>query len=232
MEIQSGKQVDLLYALFLGRMPENNFVREDNFGRPVLDLVRAMIASEEFRQTFLERFLLHEQLPHRGLPLQLLPDALELIADAWLAPPNVGPMAADWKTVLGRVLADTPCRGMVEEALGKEGRRLIERLNLTQLSAPPQIDDHPPAPPPTSASDIASGAEIVANTVCRGWLVDRANLNAPLHIKIKLNGGIAKVLLADEFRRDVQDLYGGEGRAGFSVRLDLLSDARSNDRDR
>jgi len=33
------------------------------------------------------------------------------------------------------------------------------------------------------------------------------------------------VVPANEFRRDVQERYGGEGRAGFTVRLDLLPDA-------
>ncbi len=47
-----------------------------------------------------------------------------------------------------------------------------------------------------------------------------------LHVKIKLNGRTVTVVPANEFRRDVQELYGGEGRAGFTVRLDLLPDAQ------
>jgi O-antigen biosynthesis protein len=226
MEIQSGKHVDLLYALFLGRMPEDNFVREHNLGLPALGLVKEIITSEEFRLSVLERFLSFEDLPHRGLSLRLLPDVLEFIADAQLVSPNNGPMTADWKSVLGRVLADTPCRAMVEEALETEGHRLIERLNVTRLSTPDDSDVVPPDRALTPAPDIVSGVDVVANTICRGWLVDRAAPGAPLHIKIKLNGGVVKVLLADEFRRDVQDLYGGEGRAGFTIRLDLLPDAR------
>jgi hypothetical protein len=35
MIIHNRNDVDWLYALFLGRMPENNFVREENISRPM-----------------------------------------------------------------------------------------------------------------------------------------------------------------------------------------------------
>jgi hypothetical protein len=66
---------------------------------------------------------------------------------------------------------------------------------------------------------------IIASTICRGWVIDRNDPRALLHIKVKVNGLTARILPADEFRRDVQDLYGGEGRAGFSVHLETLPDA-------
>src|SRR5205085_8152194 len=74
--------------------------------------------------------------------------------------------------------------------------------------------------------DIASGTEIIANTICRGWITDRNDPNALLHVRLRLNGRTVKITAADEFRRDVQTLYGGEGRAGFTIRLDRLPDAR------
>ena len=110
MTVGSYKHVDLLYALFLGRLPENNFVRQENIGRPVIDIAKAMIGGEEFGQSVIERFVLHKQLPHRDLPLKLLPEALQLIAEARLAPPRPGMLVADWQTVLGHVLSTMPCR--------------------------------------------------------------------------------------------------------------------------
>lgn len=224
MEIDARRQVDLLYALFLGRFPENNFVREDNLGRPVVELARAMISSEEFKQSVLERFLLYQRLPHDLLPHRLLPEVLELIAESNLRSPSQGASVADWKATLGRVLADAPCRSMIEEAYGQQGRQLLEQL--APLLSPPRADsDAAPATFPPSP-DIVSGVEVVANTLCRGWLVDQANPDSRLHVRLRVNGSVAKVLPADEFRRDVQDRYGGDGRAGFSTRLDLLPDAR------
>src|SRR5215469_5500187 len=111
MNITMLQQVDLLYALFLGRLPENNFIRHDNLNRPIFDLARAMISSEEFRQSIVERFLLYAKLPHRELTLRLLPDVLTLISEAELAPPPEGPSAGTWESALGRVLAAQPCRG-------------------------------------------------------------------------------------------------------------------------
>ncbi|MGH7187552.1 MAG: DUF4214 domain-containing protein, partial [Acetobacteraceae bacterium] len=59
--------VEVLYLLFLGRLPENARVREDNFGRAVLDVAAAMIASGEFREQVLTRFLAEGLLPHDRL---------------------------------------------------------------------------------------------------------------------------------------------------------------------
>ena len=224
MEIETVRQVDLLFALFLGRLPESNFVRHDNLGRPALELVRAMISSDEFRQSIIERFLLYETLPHRGLSLELLPDALALAADAGLAPPPHGFVTADWKSALGRVLTQLPCRGLLEAVCGVEGHQLIGRLN----GAPPSAEkdragvDGTPAP----TADIVSGIEMVADTICRGWLVDRAKPDTRLFVKVTVNGAFAKVFQANEFRRDVQDLYGGEGRCGFTLRVDRLPHVR------
>ena len=187
MLLQTIKQVDLIYAIFLGRLPEDNFVRADNLGRPVLELVKAMIGSEEFKQSVLERFSLYGRLPHRQLSLRLLPDALELIAEAELAGPHHGASVEDWKSVLGRVLGDVPCRAAIEEAYGAEGRQLIEKLMSLESPAAARAK-HAAAQQPLPSPDIVSGVEIVANTVCRGWVVDRTHPASPIHVQIRVNG--------------------------------------------
>jgi GT2 family glycosyltransferase len=59
--------VEALYLLFLGRPAENARVCEENFGKAVLDVVAAMIASEEFREEVLARFVAKGLLPHDQL---------------------------------------------------------------------------------------------------------------------------------------------------------------------
>jgi len=230
MIVRNLQEVDLIYALFLGRMPENNFVREDNIGRPVTDLAKAAIASEEFEHSVVERFLQYELLPHRALSVRLLPDLLRLIAEAQLTPPSEGLSVGEWQGVLGRVLSATPCRPMVEARYGATGRQLIDRLcaprTSRRLPAQSSDGDCQPQSPEVAKPEIVSGIEIVANTICRGWLVDRNMPNRLLHVQVKLNGSTVRIVAADEFRPDVQALYGGEGRAGFTIRLDLLPDAR------
>jgi O-antigen biosynthesis protein len=230
MIVRNRKDVDWLYALFLGRMPENNFVREDNIGRPLADLVKAMIESEEFEREILERFSAYEVLPHRDLSLQILPDALQLIADAELAPPHEGLAPGTWQEALRRVLAAPPSRNIVEVRYGNAGRDLIDRLGGTSLADQPNAAVDEGAVAPTPRYGIAAGVEIIADTICRGWAVDRSDPNALLHLKVKVNGSTAKIIAADEFRRDVQQLYGGEGRAGFTVRLDRLTDVAWSNR--
>jgi O-antigen biosynthesis protein len=225
MIVRDRKDVDWLYALFLGRMPENNFVREENIGRPIVDFIRAMIESEEFEREILERFRAYEVLPHLTLPLQILQNALQLIADAELAPPHQGLAPGTWREALKRVLAAPPSRQILEVRYGKAGRNLIDRLGGTALiDQSDAASDQKAGSSTTSQSGIASGIEIIADTICRGWVVNCNDPAALLHLKIKVNGSTAKVIAADEFRRDVQQLYGGEGRAGFTVRLDQMPD--------
>ena len=95
MIIRSLRDIDLLYALFLGRLPENNFVRHDNIGRPMLEAATAALSSAEFEQSVLERFLQVGELPHRHLSVKMLPDVLQLIAEAVLAPPQNGATIRD-----------------------------------------------------------------------------------------------------------------------------------------
>ena len=222
----SHKHVDLLYALFLGRLPENNFVRQENIGRSVIDIAKAMIGCEEFGQSVIERFILHMRLPHRDLSLKLLPEVLQLIAEARLAPPRPGTSVADWQVVLGYVLSTMPCRGFLEATHAETGRQFLERLVGRGLGEEPDATvaavQERPLP---SEPDIVSGGEIIAHTICRGWVIDRNNVGAILHIRLRLNGHTAKIVAADEFRRDVQERYGGEGRAGFTIHLDHLSEA-------
>jgi O-antigen biosynthesis protein len=228
MIVSSRKQVDLSYALFLGRLPENNFVREEHIGRPMVDVAKVMIGCEEFVQSVIERFLLYQRLPHQNLPLKLLPELLQLIADADLAPPRLGMTATDWKTVLGYVLSTIPCRGFLETIHGDKGRRLLN--GLLGLGAEEGIDAagngvRSKDDPRDFGPCIASGGEIIAQTICRGWIIDPADPGALLHVRVRLNGRTVKIMAADEFRRDVQERYGGEGRAGFTVHLDRFPDA-------
>ena len=228
MIVSSLKQVDLLYALFLGRFPENNFVRQENIGRPALKIAEVMMGSDEFRASVLERFLLYQQLPHRGLPLQLLPTVLEFISEAGLAPPFTGVAITDWAGVLANVLCSAPCRKFLE-VHGEVGERM--RQQLLGISSPREMsEEHEAKRGATTETDIASGIEIIGNTICRGWIIDRNDPNALLHVRLRLNGRTVKITAADEFRRDVQALHGGAGRAGFTIRLDRLEDAPYLDR--
>jgi GT2 family glycosyltransferase len=226
MIVSSLKHVDLLYALFLGRLAENNFVRKENIGRPALEIAKVAIGSKEFAESVVERFLLYQQLPHHGLPLRLLPEMLQLISEAGLAPPRPGILVADWQAVLGYVLSTEPCRGFLDEH-GESGRLLREGLSgiapTSTISADRGASQQ--EPPLASEPEIAAGVEIIANTICRGWVVDRSDPDALLYIRVRLNGRTVKTVAADEFRRDVQERYGGAGRAGFTIRLDLLPDA-------
>ena len=225
MIIRRNKEIDALYALFLGRLPENNLVREHYLGLDVFEAAQEFIESKEFADHVVDSACRDGLLPHRKLSLEHLPTVLGVIAETGLAPTSEGATLGDWKGVLRRVLTATPCCQMVEARYGKLGHRLMDVL----VEAKPQDQSSEDELRDTGAKDhpsIISGVDIVANTICRGWVIDRNDPHAMLHVKVKVNGLTSRIISADEFRRGVQDLYGGDGRTGFAVRLDTLPDAQ------
>src|SRR5439155_24954960 len=138
--------------------------------------------------------------------LQLI---LAFVAEAGLAPAEKAPATGGWKSVLWWVLTEEPCRGLAEAHYGELADTFLDLLG---------------APDPA----IVSGVDTIGNALCRGWVVDRHNPSALLHVIVKLNGLSVKIVAADEFRRDIQARYGGDGRAGFTIRLDLLPGARQS----
>jgi GT2 family glycosyltransferase len=225
MIIRTPKDIDALYALFLGRLPENKLVHDNNFGRDAFEVTKEFIESEEFQTQVVDCACRNGSLPHWTLALEHLPNVLEFITETGLAPASEGATPVDWKGVLRRVLTATPCRGIVEARYGELGQQLFDVLAEAPPPAPPPARELARDAEPRAGPLIVSGVDIIASTICRGWVIDRNDPRAVMHIKVKVNGRTARVLPADEFRRDVQDLYGGEGRAGFSVHLETLPDA-------
>src|SRR6266498_4058235 len=110
---------------------------------------------------------------HRRLSVKMLPDVLQLIAEAQLAPPQNGATIRDWPGTLGRVLAAEPFRQIVEVQYAAAGRQFITRLTGVAPADQPQQDEPRHVAAPAEESLIVSGVEIVADAVCRGWIVDR-----------------------------------------------------------
>ena len=225
MIVRSTKDIDGLYALFLGRFPESDLVRQNNIGQEVLDVARELICSKEFEEQVVDRASRHGSLPHQNLSPEYLPGVLDVIAESGLALANQGVAPADWQSVLREVLTTTPCREIIDARYHNLGQQLITVLAEAQPRPRPaerELHETEAGRDPV----IVSGIDIIAGTICRGWVIDRNSPRAPLHVQVRVNGLTVRVIPADEFRRDVQDLYGGDGRAGFSLRLDGLPDAR------
>jgi GT2 family glycosyltransferase len=204
--IHAAEDVDALYMLFLGRIPESDAVREEYLGRPALKVAEKILTSEEFATQILDRYMLQQWPPHQALSLKRLPLVAKFIVDSGLAQTDEAAPQADWQGLLRWVLAGEPCGSAFKDHYGDLADRFLEL---------------PGAP----GSPIVSGVDLIANTLCRGWVVDRNNPAAVLHLRVKLNGLTVKIIAADEFRRDVQARYGGDGRTGFTVRVDQLPGA-------
>lgn len=84
MRLASKRDVDALYVLFLGRLPEDEQVYRNHFHRPILETTEGIIKSDEFRG-LLNHFLQGGVLPHCRLPADLLREAIEVAIESGLA---------------------------------------------------------------------------------------------------------------------------------------------------
>lgn len=69
---------------------------------------------------------------------------------------------------------------------------------------------------PAHFSRMGEVDEIAAGGV-RGWSVDPAQPDRPSTVELWVDGDFVAAAAVDHFRRDIQDRFGGDGRAGFFI---------------
>src|SRR4051794_9990125 len=82
--IRGSEDVEALYALFLGRLPENDAVRKELIGRPVLEIAERLLTSDEFATQTLDRFMRQQWMQHQTLPFGRLSRVVEFVLEARL----------------------------------------------------------------------------------------------------------------------------------------------------
>lgn len=99
MRLVCDRDVDALFVLFLGRLPESAQIYRENRGQDVLDAADAILESEEFAQ-ILDNFQTRGTLPHAQLGAEVFDEAIATAVAIGLAPPELldlhpGPCDAD-----------------------------------------------------------------------------------------------------------------------------------------
>jgi GT2 family glycosyltransferase len=184
-----------VFALTLGRPPESLEVVATLMSHPFADLLRFLFASPEF-----------------GVRIQALSDGTDPFAS--LPPPG----------------AETAAWAARRLPLSRAGRARVQRaawswsalfLALAQDSAFVEAAEaHALARPEVlralSERARARGAVERADAhIVSGWALGREENDEPARLELWIDGAFAGAATADRFRRDVQDLIGGDGHVGF-----------------
>src|SRR5262245_49190045 len=154
MLIRNLDEIDALFIIFLGRMPENENARQSQLGRTLHLSVQAFLTSDEFERAVLDSYLGQGLLPHFALPAdiraQIEPAVtrLGLLSDFEIR-------GTPWPDIMFLVLNSPTIRPIVIGRYGLRGERLLQVLD----SASPERPD-----------SLAFGMEFISSSLCRGWI--------------------------------------------------------------
>lgn len=196
------------FNLFLGRMPANTLA--DHPGSTSLPAVlRHIFETQEFKSGILQAVLLRETLPHEKLAnVALLPlidwvqNRLPIDASTRCA----AGVARSWAQLLELLLADAKLIAFAPELAAVEVDRILRN----------RLENEPISKVKRSVFgvvDAASGFGV------RGWAMDLCSKSAPVILELYADNTFLGAVSCDEPRPDVHDVFGGDGKCGFSFKI-------------
>ena len=207
-ELRDVSDLDNVYRLALGREPENH---TDAHASPdvVSAALREAFSSLEFSLNIGNRIAASRRLRGGlydfppGRPLAVWASAaLPLTSDSRTL---VAAAGENWLQLYRLVFADPEFRRSIGDAMEPKAEELVEPLGHLLATA--------------GKFDIDGEIETVVGSVIRGWAIDHDDIDTPLTLRLLIDGTFAGIVVADKFRRDLQDRLGGDGRVGFLAEL-------------
>nr|WP_312162080.1 glycosyltransferase family 2 protein [Brevundimonas diminuta] len=200
----SQSDVAWIYKLVLGREHENEDRLTERAGRPVAKLLGDFFQSREFTSSVSEPLA-------AGVPIEEtrgdLPPGLADWIKATLAlePASMSALGnVDSWSALYSVLFSDP---LFSDAVNTAGRIFdVDALRLLSTMAEE----------PERFMRVGAIDEIMAGGV-RGWSVNPRTPDRMSTAELWVDDAFIAAAPADRFRRDVQDRFGGQGRAGFFI---------------
>ncbi|WP_312782881.1 glycosyltransferase [Brevundimonas sp.] len=197
----SDEDVRNLYRFVLRREPESEAIVSSMPAHEPDHLLRMFFSSEEFIE-FLDGVAargLQSGLDSRGVPAEeLVAWAARRVARNETARRALLSTAPSWLRLYRTLLSDEQFKALV----GADSPQWEERLKALEAQA-----------------GIIGGIEAVDGHVIRGWVHGFDRRDAPLIVEVWAGEAFVSAVVADRFRRDVQDRFGGDGRAGFEAPL-------------
>lgn len=203
MKVRQATSSDIvrLYQLAHNRQPESEATIAYFAGLELHTAVAAFFSSDEFAARVLMNAERGENIWGSAprVPRDLIDWATEALPVSNEGLAALLAWADSWPGLYFALLSDPTFRSTAAPAL------TVSPLALASLKA--------------WASLIAS-VERVDTAVVSGWAMARGPDAEPVLLEIWAGDAFVAAGRADRFRRDIQDLFGGDGRVGFEFRLD------------
>lgn len=204
-----------LYALTLGRLPEAASVVKEMAGADRDLLIRSFFGAAEHEANVLtpieENGRLSGGLFDEAPGGELCVWAMEVLPVSVEGRDGVRAAHASWHALYAALFTDPGVLGFFDPALAQRHHALASRLE--------------------ALASLEGRVEQQTPTGLKGWVVAGAAFagTRPLVVEASIAGKVVAVATAAEYRREVQDRFGGDGVAGFSLRLGeaLLVDPRN-----
>ncbi|WP_296175479.1 glycosyltransferase [uncultured Brevundimonas sp.] len=200
----SREDVAWLYKLVLGRVHESDDRLDEMQGLPLGKILADFFQSAEFKKNVVAP-LGEGRPPHDGRePFPV--EATEWLTDSvCLEPESIGALrhARSWSALYAVLFSSHAfggCYGLAGQIFDDLGRATLSAMakNPAHFSRRGDVDE------------IAAGG-------VRGWSVDPVQPDRSSTVELWVDGDFVAAAPVDRFRRDIQDRFGGNGRAGFFI---------------
>jgi GT2 family glycosyltransferase len=201
-----------MYEFVLGRDPENETVYEALLDHPLPFVLTVFFDGPEFEDRARKPIGRHIQPAGGYFDLPPTPALLAWVRESVPLSPDGRDRAGSartWAQLYEAVFSDDVFRDATQ--IGERPWTPFQRAALRVLATAPD------------GSRREADIEEIDGRRVRGWAVDGLAPDQPLPIEFWIDDAFVAATTADIFRRDVQDRFGGEGRAGF---VHDLSDER------
>jgi len=210
----SPEDVRFLFLLCLGTEAEAESEYRQRSGKSLHGTMSSLLGSNTFRKTVLSVAASEDYLPHHALDREQTVAIIEgLRKHLGVSLPSA--FEGNWFDLLARAVQSSRYR----KAAGNHHSKTI-LVDFTE--ALKRLSKR-------EASPVIGALDDVTGMTCRGWAVDPTAPEQSLRLNFYINNHFVGQITSNQLRRDLQELYGGEGLFGFEQTLTLpaaLSDAK------
>lgn len=190
--------VERLYRLALNRDVENREILEEMAGWDLRRLVGSFFHSPEFKASVGARLQAGERPRDAALPADVAGWAARMMPLSQEGRRRAA-VSRSWSKLYHALAADPVFRGYMDE-----DSPLTEPRAFAVLTAASQVDGR---------------LEEVSARGVRGWAAYPDEPDSSVSVEVWINGVFCGAGTTSAFRRDVQDLFGGAGLAGFEIQV-------------
>lgn len=196
--VWTADDVGRLYSLVLNRGGETREMLDEMAGWDLRRLVGSFFHSAEFRASVGARLQAGERPRDAALPADIAGWAARMmpLSEEGRRRANA---SRSWSTLYHALAADPVFRGYMDE-----DSPLTEPRAFAVLTAASQVDGR---------------LEEVSARSVRGWAAYPDEPDSGVSVEVWINGVFCGAGTTEAFRRDVQDLFGGAGLAGFEIQV-------------